>query len=60
MTKLSEELEFILDRLVEKRIEEESFISVNDEQRRKVREWIYNDFAEWLVKKFEKEIYKNG
>jgi hypothetical protein len=50
MSKLINELELALDRLIEDRTEHYS-------NRQNAEDWITQDFAEWLVKKFEEEKY---
>ena len=49
MAKLSEELEFALDRLVREKMD------YNYATREQNETWVYEDFANWLVKQFEKE-----
>jgi hypothetical protein len=53
MSKLTDELELSLDRLVENKMME-NYSSRDDNE-----QWVYEDFANWLVKKFQEET-KNG
>ena len=48
MSKLTDELEFQLERVIEEREHHYS-------DTKQAREWITQDFAEWLVKKFQEE-----
>jgi hypothetical protein len=50
MSQLSDELELQLEKIIE---EHEEHYSSSES----ARQWITQDFAEWLVKKFEKEVY---
>lgn len=54
MPKISEEIEFQLDRLVEKRMQ------YNYNTKETNANWVYEDFAEWLVKKFKEETKQYG
>jgi hypothetical protein len=52
MSKLFEELELKLDRLVDERMNE------NYASKELNREWVYEDFAIWLINKFKEERNK--
>jgi hypothetical protein len=54
MSNLSDELELALEQVVEERIKYGHYGRMHKST---VREYITQDFAEWLVKKFEEEKY---
>ena len=54
MSLLTDELEIALERLVEERIEYGHYGRMH---KSKVREYVTQDFAEWLVNKFVEEKY---
>lgn len=49
MHELLKEFEFALDHLIEKRMRDNYAAECEN------RQWVYQDFANWLVKKFEED-----
>ena len=49
MSKISEELELVLEHLVEEKMK------YNYADRKQNRQWVYESFAHWLINKYQEE-----